>query len=62
MNTFNKVLRIIGIIGAIILFSIVGWYIFKFAIGILFFLVFACGCVVGFGIARLFPSKKKINP
>jgi hypothetical protein len=58
----KNLFRILGIVGCIILAAIIGWYALKFAMAILAFLIFACGAAVGFGIARLFPSKKKINP
>jgi hypothetical protein len=41
--------------------SFIGWLVFKYAIGLVAFLIFAMGGIVGFGIARLFPTKNKFN-
>jgi len=57
----KKVLNIFAIIGMLIIASFIGWLVFKFAIGMVAFLIFACGGVCGFGIARLFPKKPKLS-
>lgn len=55
----KKVILVFAIIGVIILSAVIGWLLIKYAIGVAAFLVFALGCVVGFGAARLFPLKPK---
>lgn len=54
----KKIVTIFAIIGIIIVASFIGWLVFKYAIGLVAFLIFAMGGLVGYGIARLFPKKK----
>jgi len=57
----KKIVTIFAIIGIIIVASFIGWLVFKYAIGLVAFFIFAMGGLVGYGIARLFPPKSKTN-
>jgi hypothetical protein len=59
MEKIKKILIVIGIICGILVASYIGMFVFKFIWGIIIFLIFLCGGIVGFGIGRLFPQKNK---
>jgi hypothetical protein len=59
MDQLKKTLIIIGIICGIIVASYIGMFVFRFIWGLLFFGIFFCGGVLGFGLGRLFPKKPK---
>jgi len=57
----NGIVRTLGIVAIIIVAGIVGWIIFKLAIGLVAFLMFAMGGVVGFYFCRLISPSSKNN-
>ena len=57
----NKILTVLAVIVIIVMASTIGWLVFKYAIGMVAFFIFAMGGVCGFGLARLFPNKSKFN-
>ena len=54
----EKFLRVLGIIAVLIVASIVGYLIFKFALGLLVAILVGIGCVIGYFFCRLIPPKK----
>lgn len=55
MKTYHWLLIVIFLIG----FSVVGFFIMKFALGILFGLIALTGGVIGYGIGRIQGPKKE---
>lgn len=61
----NKIMRVFGIIGILAVTSVLGYLIFKFALGLLVGIIVAVGFVLGFYFCVLFPPKslkKRLNP
>lgn len=46
-------------IACIIAAAVIGWFIYKFAVGIMVFMLFATGAVSGFFVAKLIYHKKE---
>lgn len=46
-------------IAVVIAASVVGWFVFKLSVGLVFFVIVAIGAVSGFFIAKLIYQRKK---
>ena len=56
MNT----LKLIGVVILLLIAAYFGWYIYRIAVGLMFFFIFVSGGYLGYKIARL-TQKKELN-